>query len=177
MTAPETEHSDTDRLDPQVSGEVKLTNISVRLVPMRTRQIFRLMRIVTRGSGRFIGSMNLSFTDETQFASQMAALIVWSIPEAEDETIAFLQSMIDTGGDTHEDVLYRERLVKELANPMLEDTVTLIEAIMEQEGKDLAALGKRLVGAFKTMVPLELAKEERTAAQKRSSSSSRSRKS
>jgi hypothetical protein len=149
------EESELDRLDPQ-SSEVKLVSgFLVEVVRLRTRQLFRLMRILTKGAGPALTQLNFG-QDAEQFGGQLLGIIIMAIPDAEQETIGFLQSMckpaglIDKGAAAlskaeakHNDDLFA-RFTDETFNPELEDTIALLERIVENEAPDLQALGKKL---------------------------------
>lgn len=149
------DESELDRLDPQVT-EVKLVSgFPVEVVRLRTRQLFRLMRILTKGAGPALAQLNFGSGQEN-FAAQLLGIIMLAIPDAETETIGFLQSMCKPGGlvdkppaqqtkaeaKANQDAF--ERFNEELFNPELEDTIALLEAIVVNEAPDLQALGKKL---------------------------------
>lgn len=121
------------------------TTFSIR--QLRLREMLRLLRIVSRGSASALSSIELDFDNPDEFVQTFVALVVFSIPEAEDETIDFIRSMVDVAEKSGNDKYDAERrlsLVEELSNPELEDAITIITAIISHEGRDLAALGKRL---------------------------------
>lgn len=152
--------ADIDVLDPP-SRELELeSGLKVNLVPLRTRQLFRLFRIITRGGalGSLLGLSLNSELPEEEFMPQFLGVILVSIPEAEQETIDFLQSMVEPVGlrrtsltkqdKQHNETLWAQVLT-ELDNPDPLDLVTLIEAMIRVEGKDIQALGKRIKAAWK----------------------------
>ena len=124
---------------------------------MRTRQFFRLLRVLTHGAGPAMMQGGLDFKGGAeQFTAQLLTLVVMSIPDAEQEAIAFLQSMCQPAGVTRKpesqltkqeaadnETAY-ERFSKDLFNPELDDTIDLIEAIVRTEAPELQALGKKL---------------------------------
>src|SRR5712692_148081 len=132
----------------------------VLLEPLKMRQFFRLMRIVTHGAGPAISRMNIDVNSSVeQFTTQLATLILFSIPDAEQETIDFLMSMVKPDGlienralnklDKERNLELIENLRAELDNPEPEDFVTLIEVIVKREAEDLQALGKRVAAMFR----------------------------
>lgn len=149
------EESELDRLDPELK-QVKLeSGFAVEVVRLRTRQLFRLMRILTKGAGPLLAQLNFGENAEA-FGQQLLGILMVAIPEAEQETIVFLQSMCRPAGlidkpaaslsksDTkHNDDLF-ERFNDELFNPELEDLIAVFEVIVENEAPDLQALGKKL---------------------------------
>jgi hypothetical protein len=74
-------------------------------------------------------------------------MVLFSIPEAENETVDFIRSMAkpkDLSGDPKKDLPRVKALQDELFNPSLEDTLTIVQSIIERESEDLRSLGKRL---------------------------------
>lgn len=151
------DENELDRLDPQPVTRKLSTGLEVELVRLRTRQFFRLLRVLTHGAGPAMVQSGLDFRAEPeQFTQKLLMLVVMSIPDAEQEAIGFLQSMMRPAGliDRPESQLTKqqtadnkalfEQFNKDLFNPELEDTIDLIEAIVRQEAPELQALGKRL---------------------------------
>lgn len=135
------------------------TGFRIKVLPLKSRQFFKLLRIITHGAGGLL--MNLSFSgDDTPeaFGAKLLALVGYAIPDAEDEVIDFLLSITQAEGFKEGRKLTKEekasnndlveQLLEELDNPELEDLITVIEAIVLRESSDLQALGKRLMGMF-----------------------------
>src|SRR5258708_1550904 len=136
----------------------------VSLEDLKTRQFFRLLRILTRPSTPLLlekGTelFSLMQTDEAAFQSNLIALLFLCFPEAESETIDFVSSMVrptglidrpvlDKASRQHNSDLWDE-LSKEFVNPEIEDMITVIEAVFKRETKDIIALGKRLGAMLK----------------------------
>jgi hypothetical protein len=149
--------SELDRLDPQPRVCKLSTGLSVDLVRLRTRQFFRLLRVLTHGAGPAMMRAGLDFkAGSEQFTQQLLVLVMMSIPDAEQEAIGFLQSMLKPTGitdkpdsqltkqeDENNKALWK-KFNADLFNPELEDTIDLIEAIVRQEAPELQALGKKL---------------------------------
>lgn len=150
--------TETSRLDPEPVGVALSNHRSVNLQRLRTRQLFKLLKIVTRGAGP--GIINLlrldTLTPENagEFGMQLAVVVFMSVPEAENETMAFLASMVEPAGlytkaklnkqeQEHNEALWRD-LEAFLANPPIDDTFAIIEAVFRQEAPELASLGKRI---------------------------------
>jgi hypothetical protein len=148
--------SELDRIDPQ-PVECKLsTGFTVEVVRMRTRQFFRLLRVLTHGAGPALAQAQLNFAgDPAEFGQKLLMLVVMSIPDAEQEAIAYLASMCRPAGlvDRPDSQLTKQekeandalwaRFGDELHNPDPADTLDLIEAIIRQEAPELQALGKK----------------------------------
>jgi hypothetical protein len=133
------------------------TGFTVEIVRLRTRQFFRLLKVLTHGAGPALMRTGLDFrTGGEEFASKLIMLVVMSIPDAEQEAIGFLQSMCKPHGltDKPESQLTKQQAEDnkklwddfntELFNPDPSDTLDLIEQIMLQEAPELQALGKKL---------------------------------
>lgn len=134
--------------------------------PLRTRQFFKLLRILTRGSMDILGMLSLDPRKQTteEFTMNLIAMLVFAVPEAEQETVDFLRSMVRAAPvEVPDDVppaqvaKVAEKLQKEaedkvtraMVNPELDDLAGLVEAIARREAPNLMALGKRLISTWK----------------------------
>lgn len=155
-----------DALDPQPQIIELSSGLPVEILPLRTRQFFKLLRVITRGALPQIQDMSLFRVgpdmDPGEFAGRLTSLLLLSIPEAENEAIEFLQAMCRPVGliqrqsgtkPNKQDIAVNTekwaKLLTELDNPELDDLVTVIEAVVRREAADLLALGKRLSQMFK----------------------------
>ncbi len=131
----------------------------VVLVPLKSRQFFKMLRIITHGAGGMLLNFKFSAEDSPEeFGAKLVALLAFAIPDAEDEVFDFLLSMVKPVGlktglglnkqDREKNAELLEAVQLELDNPELGDTLTLIEAIVRREAEDLQALGKRLMAMF-----------------------------
>lgn len=142
-----------DRLDP-VAGPVTLSSgVEVDIMPLKARQFFKLLRIITRGGATMLPQMGLSMNmEDGAFAANLIGLVVFSIPEAEDEAVDFVRSMVDVKNAQLMEKKFREerriQLWQELENPELDDLITIVEAVVLREADDLKSLGKRLQKMF-----------------------------
>lgn len=153
--------TDFDVLDTDANAPVTLVSgLTVQVVPLKTRQFFRLLKIVTHGAGGALGSLSIDPNEGAEeFLTKLVALVVLALPDAEDESIEFIQSMVEPVGlikrmrITKQDKEINEALWagvhEQLYNPELEDLITLIETVIKREAEDIQALGKRLMGMFK----------------------------
>src|SRR4051812_355314 len=92
--APPVGRSETERLDPQpVPGRFK-SGTEFDVEPLKLRQFLALLRILTRGAGAALSMGGLSSRDTEDFARQLMAMLLFAIPEAEEETIMFIKSMV-----------------------------------------------------------------------------------
>jgi hypothetical protein len=89
---------------------------------------------------------------------RLLSMTLLSIPDAEDETIEFIRSMVYPVGlierkglnkqDAERNTLLWDALDEEMQNPDLDDLITIIEAVVKRESQDIQALGKRLASMF-----------------------------
>jgi hypothetical protein len=151
------DESELDRLDPEPVTCKMSTGFTVDVVRLRTRQFFRLLRVLTHGAGPAMMQAGLDFKAEpAEFTSKLLMLVVMSIPDAENEAIAFLSSMCkptgisdkplsqQTKAETENDKALWTQFGEELHNPDLTDTLDLFEVIVRTEAPELQALGKKL---------------------------------
>jgi hypothetical protein len=161
VSFPEVISSETDRLDPVPEFATLESGTRVRVLSLKMRQLFRLLRIVTRGGAQYLPLLRdaLLTSDENSaeaFGTQLLAIALIALPEAEDEAVQFVQSVVEPA-DLHirNDKQSRElneqlrsALDAELDNPDLNDLVTILETVINREKDDLVALGKRLGAMF-----------------------------
>lgn len=140
-------------------GQLKLVSgIIVKIVPLKLRELLKLIRIVTRGGAQLLPNLRFSGVAPADFAAQFAALVLFALPEAENEAVEFIQAMVEpeelrrpvrTDADRAFNTQQWELIYAELTNPELDDVVTIIESVVQREAEDLQSLGKRLMSAFK----------------------------
>lgn len=148
--------SELDRLAPPVS-EIKLSNGTlVEIERLRTRQFFKLLKILTSGAGALLNDYRLdgNLTAE-EFQARLLALVVLAVPEAEEEAMDFLRSMVVPSGLktgrqlSSADKAHNDEIIMAyndaMTNPELEDTIEIIETIVRNEAADMQRLGKRLM--------------------------------
>lgn len=157
VSALDREEDELDRLDPVPDTIMLECGIEVHVLPLRTRQLFKMLRIITHGAGQALAQSGLDFGDEPGvFMQKLVSLVLFSIPDAEQETIDFIQSMVEPAGLVDlppRDLSEKQRarnvelwteLNKELWNPDPNDTISLVENFVKREAADLQALGKRI---------------------------------
>lgn len=150
-------------LDPLAEPLKLSSGQQVEVVPLRARQFFRFLRILTHGAMPNVAGESSIFrvdptADPSAFVTRLLSLLALSIPDAEEETITFVRSMVKPVGlieparnkqdESRNDTRWTE-LDQELINPELDDLITIIEAIVRREADDIQALGKRLSSLFK----------------------------
>jgi hypothetical protein len=158
--------SELDRLDPDVTPLTLSTGLDIEIVRMKTRQFFRLLKVLTHGAGARMLQSGLDFEAEPSvFVTKLSALVAMSVPDAEHETIEFLDSMGQPAGlaggvygkspnelnkqEKERDDSLWVRYHRELFNPDPMDTFTIVEAIVRREAEDVQALGKRFGALMK----------------------------
>jgi hypothetical protein len=131
------------------------TGFQIEVVRLRTRQVFRLLKVLTQGAGPALGTLDFK-ADAGEFMQRLLALVIISIPEAENAAIGFLASMCRPAGvvESKDRALTKQekennqalwvQFNEELNNPEPDDTIDLIEAIITREAPHLQALGKRI---------------------------------
>lgn len=153
---PDPARDEADRIEPVPTGPIVLQNgMEIEVVPLRLRETMKLLKIVTRGAGpvleQLMGDMDLN--DPAAFAQTLGALIIMSIPEAENEAVEFIQSMVRPANFDElpqpEKISQINALMLDLNNPDLEDVVTVVETVVRRESEDIRNLGKRIGTAFK----------------------------
>jgi hypothetical protein len=155
--------SELDALDP-VPETVKLSSgTEVALEPLRARQFFKFLRIITHGAVPAMQNLfRVDDMDAAEFGVQLLTVTVLSIPDAEDETVEFIRSMCKPVGvvegnrrrqlsksETERNTTLWAELDDELDNPEIDDLVSIVEAIVRREAADMQALGKRLASMFR----------------------------
>jgi len=139
-----------------ISPIVTLSNgTDVEVVRLKTREFFRLMRIITHGALPSLMSMQVDFEiEDDQFMQRLLSIIVMAIPDSENESIEFIQSVVEPTGliegkkltktQIEHNLQRRIDLQEILANPPIDDTLTIITKVVEQEAEDIQGLGKKL---------------------------------
>jgi hypothetical protein len=138
------------------------SGMEVQVTRLKTRQFFRLLKVLTHGAGQALIQTSLNFNaDPGEFSSKLLMLVMFSIPDAEQEAIDFVQSMVRpkglqdapfatlTDAQKEENQALWKKLGDELFNPELDDLVNICELVVKQESGDIQALGKRLAGLLK----------------------------
>jgi len=148
--------------------EVTLLSGNIYLIQrLKTRQLMKMLRILTKGLGDAITEYRFDPDNGEEFMQTIFALAAIAIPEAEDETIEFLQSMLlpkgyvenpKTKADEGKNETLYAQFATELFNPEVEDLIDLVEAIFEAEKEHILSLGKRLATLLKAQQKATTAK-------------------
>lgn len=135
----------------------------VRIRRLKTVETLRLLKILTVGAGGAISRIDWSSLSNNAeaFAGELVALLLMAVPNAVDETLQFIQSMVEpidlierprSKAERDSNQERWEVLGNELINPEIEDTIGILTNVVRQEAKDIQALGKRL----RAMLPMAL---------------------
>jgi hypothetical protein len=179
---PEHERTEVDRIDPKGAppdGTTLLDGTEVRYNDLRTKELFALLRILTRGGAFMVGRLDLDpRKGEAAFISDLMALLMFAIPEADEEALEFVRMMVvpvpekvsDDVPERHRKEAVKEKakaaqthLDEQLENPELDDLLGIIEGIIRREAPDIMALGRRLVA----MMPKQAEIQQETEARER----------
>lgn len=136
-----------------------VSGTEVKIERLRTRQLFKLVKILTSGAAHLIPNLNIGpDASADEFAGSLLGMAIIAIPEAEDEAIDFVRSMVTPVGINEKPVTKTDReaneelfrsLYEELYNPDLDDFVTIITTVIQNEAEHIQALGKRLMSLLK----------------------------
>lgn len=153
---------DIKRLLEEPNGPFELSSGTVIVIrPLKMREFLALLRIITRGASMSMSGIDLNLGDEDNFVQNLLAMTLFAIPEAEEEVIVFVRSIIDPiglNGDRAHDEPMLKALDLEMFNPEMEDVVNVLAKVIAAEGADLHALGKRLVAMWKMATKMGLTK-------------------
>lgn len=147
--------ADIDVLDPPKNVVTLESGLQVEVVPLKSRQLFKLLRIVTHGLGDSLAALRIDPNDsDTNFGIKLATTLAFAIPEAEEQAFDFIASMVKPVGlierrglndaDKERNIELMTQLLDQMDNPEIGDVFTIIEKVVEQETPNLKALGKRL---------------------------------
>lgn len=131
----------------------------VEVLPLKSRQLLKMLKIVTHGAGDSLLALRMDANDsDGAFATKMMMTLAFSIPEAEDETIDFVNSMVKPVGlverrplsdeDKERNVALWGTVLHDLENPELLDLMAIIETVVKNETPNLKALGKKFNQMF-----------------------------
>jgi hypothetical protein len=150
-----------DELNILLPDNVPLTLESgavINIVPLKLRECLSLIKIIINGAGPALGKSSLfnSDIDADEYAGELIGLIISSIPNAPEDTIAFIRGMVEPTGlspkpyaqqnkqDRESDEALWAKVYEDTYNPGLSDTISIIETILTQEADNLKSLGKQL---------------------------------
>lgn len=156
--------------------ELKLsTGALVYIRPLKTIELFKLLRIISHATATMLSQFSIDGDlDTEEFQQRFLTLIVLSVPEADEAALEFLRAVVEPKGLTpnpkskqdkeNNDQLWAE-ISEALWNPELDDTISIIEAIVKAEAPHVQSLGKRIMALMKVAMPKLNVPEKMTSAQ------------
>lgn len=139
-------------------------DIDVYVERLRTRQLFKFLRILTTGAGPALADLEIGAdTDAGELTQQLIAILLISIPEAEDEVMDFLKSMVRpidlvsperSKADKEANVAKYLSMYDVMNNPLPGDTFALLFRIVETEAPNMLALGKQIAALLPSAAKL-----------------------
>lgn len=164
-----TGNKDIDTIVSEGTPLTLMSGFEIVVERLRTRQLMSLLKILTRGAGSVLGELRFSSDmDPQEFTGNLIGAVLLSIPEAEDETVEFINRMVSPAGLkegrlTKDEILSNDDLEQELrsqlSNPELEDLLTIMEQVITNEAPHILALGKRLAALLKVQTLSTTAKQ------------------
>lgn len=135
--------------------ELTLANgLEVKVERVRVRQLLKLLNIFANGASAFvIESMNEYGVESEEFKTSLLAALASAVPEAEDQTIAFISSLVVPKEYTHRpksaaakkvNARAMEELDAYMDNPEIEDLIEIFTVVIEVETPHIAQLVKNL---------------------------------
>lgn len=182
-----TVNNDVDAVLAEPQQVMLSSGLPINVLRIRTRATMSLLKILTRGAGEALATIRIGGdVSQEEFTGQLLGAVVLSIPEAEDETIEFINRVVEpanlrtgsrlTAGDREWNEDQEALLAAELDDPDLDDLVTIISEIVKTEAPHIMALGKRLAALFPTALKVEEQKKDQPQkpSSKRKTSSTKS---
>ncbi len=114
------------------STDLKIDGMSARVGRLRAREVIRLVGIITRGLGDNIRYLRF---DTENVQATLTAAFVMAVPNALDETLAFVASIVHPV--VPDDAA---RLRAALENPDLETVLDILGVVALQESDEMKAL-------------------------------------
>ena len=159
-----TGNTDIDTLASEPTPLTLESGFEIKIERLKMRQLMALLKILTRGAAEVLSELSFSAeTSQEDFTGSLMAATILAIPEAEDETVEFIQRMVVPAGivsggrltkaDIQRNVELEAQLKAELDNPELTDLVTIVSEIITAEAPHIRALGNQLgvlLKAFRT---------------------------
>ena len=152
------ERTEVERIEP-LSEVVTLENgREVDVQPLKLRQFLKLLKVVTTGAGQAWSHFDMDLNDPDKFMKDLLALVLFAVPESEDEVVEFVQSVVlphdlPKGNDRatlEKRIEILNDMYLELENPDIDDVVSILEVLISREAEDIRKLGKRLAGMMAT---------------------------
>lgn len=161
VESPEILDDELERLIPEPGKPIALedgTEVFIR--PLKLKELFAALKIITRGSAMSMGSLGFSMLQDSQdqFSETVIALLINAFPEADQEVCEFLRIVVDPVPPNDDgkwkdraEQLEAEQKLDELLleNPDIGDAITVLSAVIYTESRDMQRLGKKIGNAVK----------------------------
>ena len=128
---------------------------------LKTLGTLKLLKIFTAGASDVLMQTKFSVDmDPKEFTGIFIGALLFSVPEQSAETLDFIQNMVSPkhvirDARTPQERESNEQMFTEmyllLEDPEIEDTVSILTAIITIEGPHILSLGKRLTAILGTM--------------------------
>lgn len=145
------------------------SGFEIKIERLKTRALMALLKILTRGASEVLATLSFSSeTSQEDFTGQLIGATILAIPEAEDETVEFIQRMVSPAGikegrlskaDVQRNAELEAQLRAELDDPELVDLVTIVSEIITAEAPHIRALGNQLGVLLKAFQKSDTAKQ------------------
>lgn len=158
-----TGNTDIDTIASEPTPLTLESGFEIKIARLKTRALMALLKILTRGASEVLATLRFDAdTPQEEFTGQLLGATILAIPEAEDETVEFIQRMVTPAGlkegrlskaDIQKNVELEAELRRELDDPELTDLVTIVSEIITAEAPHIRALGNQLgvlLKAFRT---------------------------
>ncbi|AMM44295.1 tail assembly chaperone [Arthrobacter phage Kitkat] len=148
MTAETVKPVDLEAILPTLA-EYEIDGIPVEIQRLKLRGFLALMNIITTGVGRELGNVDFS-ADQEELQGNMIALLIMAVPNATDETIRFVRTVVSPKDQKHQ-----KQLNAALEDPELDDFMDILSLVIEQEAPEFSALlGKRQTAPSEAAEPV-----------------------
>jgi hypothetical protein len=150
-------HIDLDAIIPETASIV-VGDITCFVRRLKTREMLGLLRILTHGLGLMMQPMleAVDWDDQENVVGSLGGMFIAAMPEAPNETIAFLKMIVVPvpTGDSKEDLAARNIVTASLEDAELDVFFEVIELIVQQEAADLASLAGKVRAMGQKLGPL-----------------------
>ncbi len=159
-----TVNADIDAIEAVPTPLTLESGLPIKVLRIRTLATLALLRILARGAGETLLQYVSRDTDAEEFTGALLGAVVFSVPEQPQETLEFVRLLVEPAnlntqpsnpGDFAYNQEQRDLLAAELADPSIEDMITIVEQIVHLEAPHVLALGKRLAALFPTALKAE----------------------
>jgi hypothetical protein len=133
-TVEDEDQPDLDPIMPNVRT-LDIEGIQARVIPLRLREVFGIARIIGVGLGAGLFDLDINWDDPEELKGAAGVLLLLALPNAEDECVAFLRSIVKPVDKDNEG-----RLRATMANPKPGVVFDILDLVLDQEGDDLGSL-------------------------------------